>query len=147
MRKRYFKKREEVLKGTPYDSLLEKRLHETILSDTRFHLKEDKLEYSVIHTYEPDFVHVCSETGKTYLIEVKGRFRDSTEASKYLWIRKVLPVTTELVFVWERASTPFPFSKRRKDGTRMTHKEWADRNEFRNWDQTLFNIELLKEST
>lgn len=141
MKKRYFKKREEILKGTPYDSLLEKKLHETSLSGCRFHLKEDKLEYSVIHTYEPDFV--CEKGGKTYLIEVKGRFRDSSEASKYVWIRKVLPEDTELVFVWEKARTPFPFAKKRKDGTKQTHAEWANKNGFRNWDQSQFNLDLL----
>ncbi|MGL5579356.1 MAG: hypothetical protein ACRDCE_00055 [Cetobacterium sp.] len=140
-RGRWFKKREETLKGTPYDSIFEKQMHETVLADCRFHLKEDKVEYSVVHTYEPDFVY--EKDGKIFLIETKGRFRDSAEASKYIWIRKVLPENTELIFIWERPGTAFPFSKRRKDGTRATHKEWADKNGFRNWDRTCFQLDLL----
>lgn len=142
MRKgRWFKKREETLKGTGYDSIFEKQMHETVLSDCRFHLKEDKVEYSIVHTYEPDFVY--EKDGKVFLIETKGRFRDSAEASKYIWIRKVLPENTELIFIWERSGTAFPFSRKRKDGTRATHKEWADKNGFRNWDRLSFKLDLL----
>ena len=139
MRKRWRAKREEILKGTGYDSLLEKQLHETVLKDCRFHAKEDKIEYTVSHTYEPDFVY--EKDDKTFLIETKGRFQDNAEARKYLFIREVLNEDTELVFVWQKAKTAFPFSKKRKDGTRATHEEWADKNGFRNWVQDEFKLE------
>lgn len=141
MRKRFRPKKENILKGTGYDSMFEKNMHEGSLKECSFHNKDDKVAYIVEHTYEPDFVFV--KDGKKFLIETKGRFSDSAEASKYVWVRKVLPEDTELVFVWEKFGTAFPFSRKRKDGTRMTHKEWADKNEFRNWSQTQFNLDLL----
>lgn len=141
VKKRYFKKKENLLKGTPYDSMFEKNLHETILKDARFHCKEDKVSYIVPHTYEPDFV--IEEDGKTFFIETKGRFRDSTEARKYTFIRDYLPPNSELVFIWERSNVPFPFAKKRKDGTKATHEEWAIKNKFRNWERTVFKKEML----
>lgn len=140
MKKRYFKKKENILKGTGYDSLLEKHLHETVLRDADFHPKE-KVDYIIPHKYNPDFV--ISVNGITYYIESKGRFRDSAEASKYTHIRKHLPDNSELVFIWEKQFTAFPFSKRRKDGTRMTNEEWADKNQFRHWVNGAFDINML----
>jgi len=124
VKKRYFKKRD---KGLPkgYDSKLEYDLHQNELKDYEHH--PDKLHYTVSHTYEPDFV---SNSNPYLLIEVKGRFRDNTEASKYKWIRDCNP-DYEIVFVFEKPDTPFPFAKKRKDGTKMTHAEWAEKNNFR----------------
>jgi len=121
--------------------MLEKNLHEKFFKEARFHCKEDKVSYIVPHTYEPDFV--LEKDGKTFYVETKGRFRDSTEARKYIFIRDHLPENSELIFIWEKHNTPFPFSKRRKDGTRATHTEWADKNGFRNWPQEFFKIEDL----
>lgn len=141
MVRRYRPKKEDELKGSGYDSLLEKRLHETVLKDCSFHNKEELVSYSVPHTYEPDFVY--ERDGKKYLIETKGRFQDSSEARKYTFIRDFLPDDTELVFVWQKSGTAFPFSRRRKDGTRMTQDEWADNHEFRHWSQHDFNLDKL----
>lgn len=141
MKKRFFKKREAILKGTGYDSLYEKTMHETKLQQCRFHDKSDKVEYTVSHKYEPDFVH--EEGGKIYLLELKGRFRDSSEMSKYIWIREVLPENTELVFIWEKHNTVTPFAKKRKDGTKQTNEEWADKKGFRNWAAEDFDLQLL----
>lgn len=141
VKKRYFKKRDNLIKGTPYDSLFEKEMHETVLKDASFHNKEDKISYTVPHTYEPDFV--LRDENKTFYIETKGRFRDSNEARKYIFIRDNLPPDSELVFVWERSNVPFPFAKKRKDGTKATHEEWANKNKFRNWERTIFKKELL----
>lgn len=140
-RKRYFKRKEDCIRGTKYDSLLEKRLHETSLKDARFHAKEDLVQYVVSHTYEPDFV--IEREGKRYIIESKGRFRDSDEARKYLFIREHLKENEELVFIFEKASTAFPFAKRRKDGTKRTHGEWADKNKFRWWEPLSFKVDYL----
>lgn len=140
-KKRYFKKKEKELKGTGYDSFFEKNLHEAKLKPCRFHDPSDKLKYIVEHTYEPDFVYELN--GRTYLIELKGRFRDSAEMSKYVWINKVLNENTELVFVWEKEGTALPFSKKRKDGTRRSNEEWAEKNGFRHWHQETFDLNLL----
>lgn len=140
-RKRWRPKKEDVLKGTPYDSMLEKHLHETKLKDCRFHDKEDKVDYIVPHTYEPDFV--IELEGKKFFIETKGRFQDSAEARKYLFIREVLNENEELVFIWQKANTAFPFSRKRKDGTRASSEEWATKHGFRHWTQDQFDIGLL----
>lgn len=142
MRKRWFAKREAILKNTPYDSLFEKKMHETVLKECDFHNKEHLVPYTIQHNYEPDFVY--QKDGKTFLIETKGRFRDNVEAAKYKWIREALnPEHTEIIFVWEKAETRFPFAKRRKDGTYLTHSEWADKEGFRNWNQSDFDLMVL----
>lgn len=140
-RKGMYAAREKLIKGTPYDSIFEKNIHERLLQEARFHNKEDRVNYSVPHYYEPDFV--LEKAGVTYYIETKGRFRDSTEARKYIFIRENLPKDSELVFIWEKANTVFPFAKRRKNGTKATHEEWANKNGFRSWAQTEFRQEVL----
>jgi hypothetical protein len=139
MKKRYFKKRDAKLpKG--YDSKLELRLHETALQDAQHHVtKEDLISYVIPHTYEPDFIFELGEY--MYVVECKGRFRDSSEASKYNHIAGYIydwemfiesPCSYgELFFIFENAATPYPFAKRRRDGTKMTHGEWATKNKFR----------------
>lgn len=134
MKKRYFKKRPAKLpKG--YDSKLELRLHEGPLKYAAHHChKDERIEYLVPHKYEYDFL--VEHKGVTYIIEVKGRFRDSTEAAKYRWIRDYIKEWNkgkpcELVIIFENASTSMPFAKKRKDGTKRNHGEWATGNKFR----------------
>lgn len=140
--KRYRPKKEDELKGTGYDSLLEKRLHEGKLKDCEFHNRDHLVSYTVPHTYEPDFVYF--KDGKKFLIETKGRFQDSAEARKYLFVRENLDEKeSELVFVWQKKGTAFPFSRKRKDGTRATQDEWAEKHNFRQWTQDEFELDLL----
>lgn len=123
MKKRWFKTKEKgLLKG--YDSKLEQTLHQGPLKGCSHHSRT--VTYTVEHTYEPDFI---PEREQGTFIEVKGRFRDSVEASKYKWIRDCNP-DIEIVFVFEKRNTKFPFAKKRKDGTTMTHEEWATKNGF-----------------
>lgn len=105
-----------------YDSVWEYKLHKGALSSWNHHA--DKVPYVVSHTYEPDF-----EKDKI-LIEAKGRFWDHAEYSKYIWIRKALPATMELIFLFQRPYAPMPGAKKRKDGTKRTHAEWAEANNF-----------------
>jgi len=100
--------------------------------------KPEPVSYVVEHKYNPDFLLMAPE-GKL-LVEVKGYFQESSEAAKYIWVRKSLPEGEELVFVFERPQTEFHWLKKRKDGTRQTMAEWADKNEFR-W----FTLESFKE--
>ena len=139
-KKRYFPKKEDILKGTGYDSLLEKTLHETVLSECEFH-KEPVIPYTVSHTYEPDFVYI--KDGKKFLIEVKGRFQDSADARRYTFIRESLPDGVELVFIMQKAGTRFPFARKRKDGTYATHEDWFEKHGFRHWNQFSFSLDLL----
>ncbi len=124
-RRRVFKKK----KGTPkgYDSGLEYELHQADLKEWDHHT--EKIPYVSSHTYQPDFKRVVGD--KTLLIEVKGRFRENREAAKYIAVREHLPENHELIFIFEKARTPMPFAKKRKDGTKFTHGEWATKNNFR----------------
>ena len=110
-----------------YDSNWEYVLHTSILKDWEIHT--ETVEYTVEHTYHPDFIRELE--GKKILLEAKGRFWDHAEYSKYIWIQKILPEDTELVFLFAEPTAPMPQAKRRKDGTKRTHSEWAESNGFR----------------
>ena len=129
---RYFRPRDTTLKGTGYDSKLEQRVHEGPLKDAKHH--STKVPYVWEHRYEPDFV-LESESSKT-LVECKGYFMDRDDASKYLWVRKALPPTTELVFCFEHPHKAIHFQAKKQDGTKMTHAQWAEKNGFRWFDET-----------
>ena len=115
----------DLVKG--YDSNWEYELHSGILDGWSFHT--DKVPYTVSHNYHPDFIREVE--GKKILLEAKGRFWDYAEFSKYIWISKTLPEDTELVFLFANPSAPMPQAKRRKDGTKRSHGEWASANDFR----------------
>ena len=110
-----------------YDSLWEYKLHKDILKNWK--LRGDLIKYVIEKTYEIDFVREIE--GKLILLEVKGRFWDHAEYSKYIWIRKTLPKNTELVVLFQKPLVPMPGAKKRKNGTKRSHAEWADRNNFR----------------
>ena len=134
---RYFRPKDQSLIGTEYDSKLEQRLHEGALIGVEHHT--EKVPYVWEHTYEPDF-----RIGNI-LVECKGYFMDRNDCTKYVWVRKALPEDMELVFCFETPQKTIHFQPRRKDGSRMTHAEWAEKNGFR-WfsEQTigeLINVE------
>jgi len=89
------------------------------------------------HKYLPDFV---SASGK-FLIETKGRMRNSAESRKYLYIREHLQFDSalylakgyyrQLCFIFMKPETPMPGARRRKDGTKLSHGEWATKNGFK----------------
>tara|TARA_R100000353_G_scaffold170663_1_gene134500 strand:- start:149 stop:592 length:444 start_codon:yes stop_codon:yes gene_type:complete len=121
-------KEKNVPKG--YDSKWEHKLHTTILKEWEHH--SDKISYVVEHEYEPDFVKIID--GKIILLEAKGRFWDYAEYNKYVWIRKAFEEMVEdyeLVFLFSSPYSPMPQAKRRKDGTKRTHAEWAEKNNFK----------------
>jgi len=125
MRRRAFKKKKATPKG--YDSGLEYELHKGALSGWSHHT--EKLPYVSRHTYEPDFIRKCGD--RTIYIEVKGRFRDNSEAAKYPFVRETLSSDEELIFIFQDAAKAMPFAKKRKDGTKYSHAEWAIKNNFR----------------
>ena len=121
-----------------WDSKFEKELNEGVLSHCEYH-NSGTYEYTISHKYHPDFTWTSPE-GVIYLIESKGRFEDTSEASKYRHIRDHLPEGVELVFLFQHPKTAMPRAKLRKDGTKATHCEWAERHKFR-W----FDKETIKE--
>lgn len=72
------------------------------------------------------------------MVEAKAFFQDASEAAKYNWVRKALPEGVELIFLLENPDTKIHYLKKRKDGSKMTMAEWAEKHKFR-WF-TLDNI-------
>lgn len=91
--------------------------------------KPEKIPYTIHREYHPDCQY------GTTIIEVKGMFRDSAEAAKYLWIREELDDPWELVFVFANPNAKLPYARRRKDGSKMTIGEWATKHDFTWYDQ------------
>lgn len=167
-KKKTKKKRKIVPAG--YDSRLEYDLHKNELKNFNYH-PEERIPYVTTSTYEPDFTtEICIEKDckctqrkrcgatKEILVEVKGRFRERKEASKYIHIRNSLEEAREeavnysgchekekdreisgssscnereIVFIFQDADKPMPFAGKRKDGTKQTHGEWAEKNGFK----------------
>lgn len=123
---RFFRPKAKDLLGTKYDSHLEKRFHD---SHPTLSFHQDKFEYVIPHTYNPDFT-VTKGTIK-YLIECKGYFQDRAEMSKYNHIASSLPSNHSLIFLFENPDKPIHFQSKRKDGTKMTHREWCDKQGFK----------------
>lgn len=145
------KRKKKVKVPAGYDSKLEYDLHKNELKHCKYH-PEERIQYVTTHLYEPDFVTEiclskdCSCTksrrcgrSKTILVEVKGRFRERKEASKYIAVRESLSKEEaqdnsgkkELIFLFQDADKPMPHAQRRKDGTKQSHGEWAEKNNFR----------------
>ena len=122
-------KRNKPPKG--YDSWFEYDLHCKHLQGCKFH--SEKIQYYQVKEYQPDFVYINSRGFKT-IIESKGRFRDSAEARKYKDVARGLSFDEELVFIFQNPAAPMPNAKKRRDGTKLTHGEWAELNGFRFFD-------------
>lgn len=110
-----------------YDSGFEETLHSSVLKKWKLH--PGSVPYFVEKKYYPDFIREIK--GTKYLLEAKGRFWDHAEYSKYVWIAKRLPEDTELLFVFMKPDVAMPNAKKRKDGTKLSHGEWATKNGFR----------------
>lgn len=133
------KKESGVPKG--YDSKFEAYLDKQVLSDEWYYVPTpdpDPIHYTVEHTYHTDFVHYDEENDKIIYLEAKGRFWDYAEYNKYIHVRKSLGENEELVFLFAEPYAAMPATKRRKDGTKFSHKEWAEKNGFRWFDE--FNL-------
>jgi predicted nuclease of restriction endonuclease-like RecB superfamily len=131
------KKETGVPKG--YDSHFEARLDKEVLSEDWEYVptpSPNPIFYKVEHSYHPDFV--LKQGKKTIYLEAKGRFWDYQEYNKYKWIAKHLKKNEELVFLFAMPHAPMPATRRRKNGTKFSHREWAEKNGFRWYDE--FNL-------
>lgn len=125
------------------DSKWEEKLRDGVLSKCEFHNHERDVAYIVPRTYQPDFVFTRKDKTLLY-IEAKGRFTDKAEASKYIHIRNSLQTKAhELVFLFYDPNKPMPHAQKRKDGTKQTHAEWAEKNGFK-WYTEETIVEILK---
>ena len=123
-----------------FDSGFERKLY-AILDPTEanYHPDDCRLYYSIESRYEPDWV-VWNDDGTTTYVEAKGRFRDATEARKYRAVRDSLKPTEELVFIFQNPSVAMPNAGKRRDGTKHSISEWADKYDF-----TWYTAETLPE--
>lgn len=120
----------------PYKSWLEHDLHKGALKNLPY--EPELISYTIPKRYRPDFVNY----DKGIIFEAKGRFQDSAEASKYVHFRKCNP-EWEIIFIFERPRLAMPHAKKRKDGTKMTHAEWAEKNGFKWCSKEHVNKEWL----
>jgi hypothetical protein len=109
-----------------YDSKFERVLDNGALRGAQYHPR--RIRYVIPEReawYEPDWTH------NDWIIEGKGRFRNSSEVSKYFHIRDAVEKDGwKFVFVFQKPEVPMPGAKKRKNGTKMTHAEWSDRHGF-----------------
>lgn len=120
-------KKGKVKKYAPFRSALEKRIAGKIHEDFSYEPKSGKVEYVIPHVYCPDFVH---PDAPDVMIEVKGYFRDSKEAKKYVHIKKDNP-WKELIFIFYNVDKKCHSNCRpRKDGSVLTIREWLEKHKF-----------------
>lgn len=118
-----------------YRSKFEQKLAEGPLEGVPY--ENDKIAYQVIKdcTYTPDWT-IQTNFGVTYYVEAKGRFQSRNgEPYKYLDVRKSLTWPEELVFLFQKPNLAMPGAQVRKDGTKLTHAQWATKNGFRWFDE------------
>lgn len=126
-------------KAKKADSDWEDSLSKGVLKSCEHHNKNYDVEYTIDKVYENDF-WIKQKSGRVLYIEAKGCFRDKPEAAKYRWIRLALKDEEELVFLFQKPNQKIIWANKRKDGTKMTHAQWADYHGFR-W----FDEETIKE--
>lgn len=94
----------------------------------------DKLAYYVERHYIPDL-----KIG-TMFVELKGYFRQ--DAQRKMKAVKAQHPELDIRFVFQKADATIQGAKKRKDGTKMTCSEWAERNGFV-WAETTIPKEWL----
>ena len=87
-----------------------------------FEFEPHSLTYSVTRDYIPDLL-----IGEMY-IEIKGYFRQDAQR-KMRAVKKQHP-EKDIRFLFQRADATIQGAKKRKDGTKMTCREWAERYGF-----------------
>ena len=89
----------------------------------------EKLAYYVERHYVPDL-----KIGKM-IVELKGYFRQDSQR-KMKAIKAQYP-KLDIRFVFQKASSTIQGAKKRKDGSKMTCQEWAERNGFKWAEETI----------
>jgi hypothetical protein len=138
-------KESDVPKG--YDSKFEHRLDTEVLDSEWVHIPTpdpNPIAYFIEHNYHTDFIRTIEDGDKVIYLEAKGRFWDFAEYNKYVWIGKALKPHEELVFLFADPHAPMPATKKRKDGTKYSHREWAERNNFRWFSESTLPKEWRK---
>jgi phytoene dehydrogenase-like protein len=91
-----------------------------------YQYEPEKLAYYVLRHYIPDLA-VHTSVG-TMIVELKGYFRQ--DAQRKMKAVKEQHPELDVRFVFQKAEATVQGAKKRKDGSKMTCAEWADRNGF-----------------
>lgn len=102
-----------------------------------YQYEPDKMAYYVERHYIPDLA-----VG-SMIVELKGYFRQDSQR-KMKAIKAQYP-DLDIRFVFQKASSTIQGAKKRKDGSKMTCAEWADRQGFV-WAEETIPKEWLDES-
>ena len=89
----------------------------------KFEFEPHSITYSVTRDYIPDLL-----IGDVY-IEIKGYFRQDAQR-KMKAVKKQHP-NKDIRFLFQKGDSTIQGAKKRKDGTKMTCKEWAERYGFK----------------
>ena len=107
----------------------EQVISDLVARDIPHEYEPEKLSYYVERNYIPDL-----KIG-TMIVELKGYFRqDSQRKMKAV---KAQHPELDIRFVFQKASSTIQGAKKRKDGSKMTCQQWADRNGFIWAEQTI----------
>ena len=96
----------------------------------------EKIAYTVERHYIPDLLI------NQMWVELKGYFRQ--DAQRKMKAIKAQHPDMDIRFVFQKADSPIQGAKKRKDGSKMTCAEWADRQGFV-WAEATIPEEWLNE--
>ena len=100
-----------------------------------YRYEPEKLAYYVERHYIPDLA-----VG-TMIVELKGYFRQ--DAQRKMKAVKAQHPQLDVRFVFQKADATIQGAKKRKDGSKMTCAEWAERNGFQ-WAEGTVPEEWIK---
>lgn len=95
------------------------------LQDCEYEPKQHKLKYVVEHTYSPDSV---DPDNSKIVFEIKGVIPTLEDARKYKTVAKQAGV--HIVFILQEKGIICPWTRPRKDGSRMSQEEWIAKEGF-----------------
>lgn len=111
-----------VVMQMPKGTFEERVIDDLNVRDVPFMYEPEKLAYYVERHYVPDL-----KVGAMY-VELKGYFRQ--DAQRKMKAVKAQHPELDIRFVFQNAQATIQGAKKRKDGSKMTCAEWAERNGF-----------------
>ena len=106
----------------PKGTFEERVIDDLNVRDVPYMYEPEKLAYYVERHYVPDL-----KLGTMY-VELKGYFRQ--DAQRKMKAVKAQHPELDIRFVFQNANATIQGAKKRKDGSKMTCAEWAERNGF-----------------
>lgn len=109
-------------------------------SKVKFEYESEKLSYTVTSNYIPDFI-ITTKSKKKIYVETKGNGRsfDGSSRRKMIAVKEQHPNLDIRIVFWADGK----FGASRKDGTRQTQSQWAEKHNFK-WSIRTIPDEWLK---